>query len=118
MRKKILPTPGYEGHLEPKSWIENLSNISLNFSFLFQGIFSVGVFGILIVLLIYSKRIRDFYNNKYLFGITLTIFSLYILGLMTGIGNNIGRILSSITPIISFLIIIKLVLKNEKTLLD
>lgn len=118
IRKTIFPASGYEGHLEPTSWIENLSNISFNFSFLFQGILSVGVFGILIVISIFSKRIRDFYNDKYLFGITLTIFSLYILGLMTGIGNNIGRIVSSISPIISFLIVTKLVSKNEKTLLD
>jgi hypothetical protein len=118
IRKIVLPTSGHEGQLEPTSWIENLTNFSLNTSFIFQGILSVGVFGILILLSIYSHKIRDFYNDKYLFGITFTIFSLYILGLMTGIGNNIGRIVSSISPIISFLIVIKLIQKNEKTLLN
>ena len=114
----MLPSPGHEQQLNPISWIENLSNFSLNPSFIFQGFLSVGVFGILILIVFYSKRIKDFYNDKYLFGITLTIFGLYIVGIMSGIGNNVGRIVSSITPVISFLIVVKLILKNEQTLLD
>ena len=50
------------------------------------------------------------------FSLIMSIFILVIVGLMSGIGNNIGRIVSSMTPIIVLISLKYIDLKYEKNL--
>ena len=55
---------------------------------------------ILILLITVNKRYSEILRDKINFSIFSTIIILFIIGIMSGIGNNIGRIVSSMTPII------------------
>lgn len=92
----LLQVPGNEHQTNPSSLIENIFNFDLTREFFLQGILANNItfFAVLLLILHGLKGIRCF--APYM----LAILSLTMLGVATGIGNNIGRILNLALPLL------------------
>jgi hypothetical protein len=110
--RAILQIPGSENQTNLASMVEYLTDFSLTRDFIFQAIISNNIpFFIIISTILIGCR--DF---KPLLPYFLIAVVLFILGIATGIENNVGRILNLGTPIllICFAQILKHIILNEK----
>ena len=96
----IFPIDGGESQINIKSLIHNLINVDFDITLIKQGILSITSLIILLFFILIDNRYYDLIKDKMTFSLIMSIFILFIVGLMSGIGNNIGRIISSMTPII------------------
>jgi len=116
IRVVIFPTDGGEAQINIKNLIHNLINVNFDISLIRQGILSITSLIILLFFILINNRYYDLIKDKMTFSLIMSIFILFIVGLMSGIGNNIGRIVSSMTPIIVLISLKYIDLKYEKNL--
>jgi hypothetical protein len=94
--KFYFQIPGNEHQTQISELVHNLLNFSLSKEFLFQGILANNI---TIFVLLLSVAL-DCNNTKPFFPYIFICIVLLILGVATGIGNNVGRILNMTTPIL------------------
>ena len=90
--------------------------MNFDISLIRQGILLITSLIILLFFILINNRYYDLIKDKMTFSLIMSIFILFIVGLMSGIGNNIGRIVSSMTPIIVLISLKYIDLKYEKNL--
>ena len=90
--------------------------MNFDISLIRQGILSITSLIILLFFILINNRYYDLIKDKMTFSLIMSIFILFIVGLMSGIGNNIGRIISSMTPIIVLISLKYIDSKYEKNL--
>jgi hypothetical protein len=92
----LLQIPGNEHQTNPSSLIENLLNFELTKDFFMQAMLANNItfFAVLLLVLHGLKGIRCF--APYMLAISI----LTVLGIATGIGNNVGRILNLALPLL------------------
>ncbi len=100
IRLFLVPIEGGDNQTNFNEIVLNIKDFTLNFEFIKQSILSLSAIIILILLITVNKRYSEILRDKINFSIFSTIIILFIIGIMSGIGNNIGRIVSSMTPII------------------
>jgi len=100
MRTVIVPIQGFGQQLSASYWLDTLISSSLNLDFIKQGIFSVGIIFIFIVYRLWLRKTSKLKFDTELMVVFLSVISLYMIGLVTGVGNNIGRIVSSFAPVL------------------
>ena len=100
LRKYILIINGNENQLNINAWINKLQNLCTSFDIQYfkQGFMTNGI--IFIYILIYKISYKEFKINSDIIILLSSIFFIYIFGIFTSIGNNIGRIIASFTPIL------------------
>lgn len=117
IRKFIIPVAGaYEHQLELSRMVDNLWSFRLGMSYILQGVLSLGALLIFFFFLIINKKLDHIYKNEKIFSLLLVVFGLYLIGILTGIGENVGRILSSLTPVMVLIALPYLSFKNEENL--
>ncbi|MBL6726872.1 MAG: hypothetical protein ISP77_03410 [Methylophilaceae bacterium] len=94
--RSYLQIPGYEGQTQFSTLLSNIFSFSLKKDFILQAIL---INNIPIFVLIISVCI-GFRNFKPFIPFFVVATALFILGIATGIGNNVGRILNMTTPIL------------------
>jgi len=100
MRKYIIIINGNENQLKISAWLNKLSTLNTTFDFQYfkQGFLTNGVIFIYILIYIWFKN-KDKINIHTTI-LLCSLFLIYIFGIFTSIGNNIGRIIASFTPIL------------------
>ena len=116
IRVAIFPIDGGEAQINIKSLIHNLIKVNIDITLIKQGILSITTLIILLFFILINNRYYDLIKDKMTFSLIISIFILFIVGLMSGIGNNIGRIISSMTPIIVLISLKYIDSKYEKNL--
>jgi len=107
----LFQIPGNEYQTNPSSLIENILNFELSKDFFMQAILANNItfFTVLLIISHGLKGIRCFLPYM------LAISILTVLGIATGIGNNVGRILNLALPLLVIGLANWKVLLNKKT---
>ena len=95
LRIYLVPIEGFEDQLSFTTMIENLLSFEISFRFIISSVFAQNLYlsylGILIIKYLFFKDYSGFFA---FFQISLILFFLLLLGIGTGIGDNVGRIMS------------------------
>lgn len=94
--RSYLQIPGNEGQTQFSTLLSNIFSFSLDKDFIFQAILAnnIPIFVLIISVCIGFRDFKPFIP----FVVVATV--LFILGIATGIGNNVGRIINMATPIL------------------
>lgn len=109
VRKVIIPVDGYSNQLSPNSWIDEISRTQFfEISYIIPTLLSSNLLYLLIFLFLmliyrYKQNIEEL-NLLDFIAIVLTTIVFYWIGTAVGLEHNIGRILLTLSPIISVLI--------------
>lgn len=102
IRTEFFPVQGSENQLQIKFLIEALINFRLSFSWFVPVLISQNILTVYLISVLANKFNYNSLRQA------VTIFSIYLLliiiGISTGIGSNLGRILSQLNPILIILI--------------
>lgn len=108
--KSYLQIPGHEEQTQLAQLLTNLFNFSVNKEFILQGLLAnnILIYIFIVSIALGSKNYRPFLPSA------MIVTILLILGIATGIENNVGRILNMAIPFM--LIGIAEVIKSQKSL--
>lgn len=100
MRKWILPIPGSSEQVSPLAMLTTLAHFRITRAFVFQAILSQNIVAVYVgaELLLY---LRGRPLSPWLRTLAITFGMLFLMATAAGIGNNVGRIVGILTPIIA-----------------
>ena len=102
IRTQFFPVPGNENQLQIKIILTNIVNFRISLSWFVPVILSQNIYAIYLISLLSIRFKYEFF--KQLITIFAVFFTLIIIGISTGLGSNLGRILSQVNPILIVLI--------------
>jgi hypothetical protein len=100
VRLLLIPIEGGDNQTEIEQIFLNIKSLNFSSTFFKQSLLSLGALIILLFFIGIKNRFESILKDRMTFSILLTVLIIFIIGCMAGIGNNIGRIISSISPII------------------
>ena len=93
---------GAEEQLAPRGLLATLQSVRVSRELVMQGLLSQGTFALWLLMTLMSRRCEQAHRS-WLLWLGVTWLTLFVLGLAAGIGNNVGRICSLLTPLLAAL---------------